>query len=532
LHLDPRSRDIVTHRTKKLAARLYPSPATATLALLAALLAPRPASAQEVTDLGTLGGTQAAAQDITPDGTILVGWSRNADNHTLGFRWTADGGMEDLGRPGNLSGNITGTSDDATALSVNAGGGDGNYLWTEAGEWQSLPNYGGDGSMSGGISNDGSTVVGQSRVGNGSQDARAFVWTAAEMVRLHDSYSIAHDVSDDASLVVGTAMSGAVRPAIWEQVGGDWTLTLLPHVDGGTGGQAYGVAPDGSVVVGTNNVAGGAEGFFWTPDGGTVSLGADARQPRDVSADGTVVAGRGHDGAWFGFVRTEESGLFDLSEVVAPALDGWGELRAAAISDDGTKIAGHCKDPDNLWRALLFDLDADADGVRWDLDNCPDGANAGQADGDGDGVGDACDVCPADADADQVDTDADGVGDACDLCPETGDPGQEDEDGDEVGDACDLCPTVADADQADGDGDGVGDACDDCHGDNASWIAPAGTMKTELRMLREMLSVLLLPERRPERRYKRHVKIKMSGYKRNPGRTSSTGGDHKGNDVR
>ena len=65
-----------------------------------------------------------------------------------------------------------------------------------------------------------------------------------------------------------------------------------------------------------------------------------------------------------------------------------------------------------------------------------------------------------------------------------------------------------------------------------AWITPAATMKTEPRMLREMLSVLLLPERRPERRYKRHVKIKMSGYKRNPGRTESTDGDHKGNGVK
>jgi len=55
-----------------------------------------------------------------------------------------------------------------------------------------------------------------------------------------------------------------------------------------------------------------------------------------------------------------------------------------------------------------------------------------------------------------------------------------------------------------------------------AWMAPAGTMKTELQMLREMLSVLLLPERRPERSYPRHVKIKMSGYKRNPGRGSAT----------
>jgi len=63
-----------------------------------------------------------------------------------------------------------------------------------------------------------------------------------------------------------------------------------------------------------------------------------------------------------------------------------------------------------------------------------------------------------------------------------------------------------------------------------AWQAPSGTMKTELRMLREMLAVLILPERRPERRYKRHVKIKMSGYKRNPGRTmaTATSGEDKG----
>ncbi len=54
-----------------------------------------------------------------------------------------------------------------------------------------------------------------------------------------------------------------------------------------------------------------------------------------------------------------------------------------------------------------------------------------------------------------------------------------------------------------------------------AWMVPSGTMKTEMRMLREMLGVLILPERRPERSYKRHVKIKMSSYKRNPGRKAT-----------
>ena len=56
-----------------------------------------------------------------------------------------------------------------------------------------------------------------------------------------------------------------------------------------------------------------------------------------------------------------------------------------------------------------------------------------------------------------------------------------------------------------------------------AWVAPAGTMPTQLQMLLETLAVLVLPERRPERRYRRHVKIKMSGYKRNRGRARTPG---------
>jgi hypothetical protein len=57
--------------------------------------------------------------------------------------------------------------------------------------------------------------------------------------------------------------------------------------------------------------------------------------------------------------------------------------------------------------------DADADGVRNRLDNCPSVANADQADTDGDGVGDVCDNCASVSNPDQTDTDGNGVGDAC-----------------------------------------------------------------------------------------------------------------------
>lgn len=126
----------------------------------------------------------------------------------------------------------------------------------------------------------------------------------------------------------------------------------------------------------------------------------------------------------------------------------------------------------HLFDNVVLDAVSDSDGdlVNDDIDNCPDVANAEQADADGDGVGDACDVCfglsntdndhdgicddadncPDDANADQADADEDLIGDVCET----------DSDGDSVIDDDDNCPDVANSDQADSDGDGEGDVCD------------------------------------------------------------------------
>lgn len=52
----------------------------------------------------------------------------------------------------------------------------------------------------------------------------------------------------------------------------------------------------------------------------------------------------------------------------------------------------------------------------------------------------------------------------------------------------------------------------------AAMTGSSGTIPRHLGELRSTLDVLILPERRSERRYPRHVKIKMSNYKRNRGR--------------
>lgn len=51
-----------------------------------------------------------------------------------------------------------------------------------------------------------------------------------------------------------------------------------------------------------------------------------------------------------------------------------------------------------------------------------------------------------------------------------------------------------------------------------AWTSSPGTIPKLISEHLELVRSLILPERRPERRYKRHVKIKMSPYKRNPGR--------------
>jgi cysteine-rich repeat protein len=105
-------------------------------------------------------------------------------------------------------------------------------------------------------------------------------------------------------------------------------------------------------------------------------------------------------------------------------------------------------------------LDADADNVLNELDNCVFTANQDQADKDGDGFGDACDDCPGLPDKNQGDSDSDGVGDFCDNCGNTVNPDQIDGNGNGYGDACDS-PTC---------GNGTVDAptenCDDSNKDS------------------------------------------------------------------
>ena len=51
-------------------------------------------------DLGTLGGNRSEAHAVSADGRVVVGMSYNAAGQARAFRWTASGGMQNLGTLG------------------------------------------------------------------------------------------------------------------------------------------------------------------------------------------------------------------------------------------------------------------------------------------------------------------------------------------------------------------------------------------------------------------------------------------------
>jgi len=60
-----------------------------------------------------------------------------------------------------------------------------------------------------------------------------------------------------------------------------------------------------------------------------------------------------------------------------------------------------------------------------------------------------------------------------------------------------------------------------------AWNMAPGNIPKRLAGMKEMMQLLILPQRRSDRRYRRHVKIKMSGYKRNPGRPAQKTAESK-----
>jgi probable HAF family extracellular repeat protein len=220
------------------------------------------------------------------------------------------------------------------------------------------------GSYASGVNADGSVIVGGAyrRVPRFQPpEGAAFRWTQASgMASLGTlnggSFSVANGVNADGSVVVGSAIDGAVpqlpfpyaprtRAFRWTQASG---MVSLGTLNGGSSSSASGVNANGLVVVGSaDDAALQSRAFRWTPATGMVNLGTlnGGRYcyASAVNADGSVIVGSAADGAAQNQSRafrwTQASGMANLG-----TLNGGSYSFASAVNATGSVVVGYGDD--------------------------------------------------------------------------------------------------------------------------------------------------------------------------------------------
>ncbi|MBS1721957.1 MAG: hypothetical protein JSS66_03000 [Armatimonadetes bacterium] len=133
------------------------------------------------------------------------------------------------------------------------------------------------------VNANGSVVVGKSGV-------QAMRWSATEgMIHLSNAISQSLDVNANGSVVVGDEADWAFR---WTAEAGLHSLGVLP---GGAFSDAYAVSADGNSVVGGSDSALGYHAYLWTAPNGMTDLGvltgSDTSLATAISGDGKTVVG-------------------------------------------------------------------------------------------------------------------------------------------------------------------------------------------------------------------------------------------------
>jgi hypothetical protein len=179
----------------------------------------------------------------------------------------------------------------------------------------------------GGVSGDGATVAGFSRVTGGAN--AAWRWSAATgILPVASGAEVSHAINGDGSVIVGsTGGGGGFR---WTAAGGLTSISgtiadvsadgaIVLGSDGlgpfrwltGTGkqylpfgGNPLGISRNGTFIVAKGTVN-GSEGFIWSQAGGTVLLGdlpggSFNSSPRVISDDGSLVVGSATPGGLSG----------------------------------------------------------------------------------------------------------------------------------------------------------------------------------------------------------------------------------------
>jgi len=327
----------------------HPTLFVLTLSLL--LTAPLTVSAQVqpwIQGFGSFAdGTASSGTAINADGSVVAGWATTIGDDFRSDRpilWTNSGGEPGVAQllPGvpttwtNFSRfNANGLSADGT-VAVGTAFGSTPFRWTSTGGFQDLRT---SFRTAGGVSADGITIAGETTM------AEAMKWTASGGVVTLGApgvVSFGAAANADGSVVVGHSQDVA---ALW---GADNSLTSLGTL-GGASSQAKSVSADGSIVVGGSlNASEAFRPFRWTLDAGMEALAVpDGTAFGDaifITGSGAYILGISFDGvAVQGLIWTESEGMMSLVSYMSEGgvdLDGWSNLVATGITDDGRYITG------------------------------------------------------------------------------------------------------------------------------------------------------------------------------------------------
>jgi probable HAF family extracellular repeat protein len=288
------------------------------------------------------------AMGVSGDGSVVVGYCHNSQ----GFYWTAEEGMIGIGDCQPLAASydgsvIVGVTDDWEA-----------FYWTEADGLVRIGDLPGGGfySIASDVSDDGSVIIGQGKSSNGSE---GFRWTSSTGMQgmgdlpggVFDSRGFA--VSPDGSIVVGQSVSVNNREAfLWSESTGMVGLGTSPQY---CESAAYGITEDGSIIV-SIWCSMSYSSYLWAESTGMLDLGHlpdgwGSSWARDVSADGSVIVGCSQTAlGWEAFIWDRRNGMRNLREVLENDfgldLGGWTLTWAKGISADGNVIVGRGENPE------------------------------------------------------------------------------------------------------------------------------------------------------------------------------------------
>ncbi len=343
-----------------------------------------PAHAQPCQVLGTLGGATSQGRDVSDDGRVVVGFSHIAGNSTThAFRWTASGGMQDLGTlvGGNQSvaHGVSGDGLVVVGVAANAASVLRAFRWTASGGMQDLGALGGNASVAYDASADGSAIVGSAETAAGQ--LRAFRWTASggmqDLGTLGGTISEGFSISADGLVIVGGSNNAAEKGRAFHWILG-FGMGDLGTLGGNSGtSRAFGVSGDGSVIVGQTSTNGGLDhrAFRWTPAEGLQSLGTlpggNISIAQGVSANGQVIVGNSTIPGSLNrpFRWTASEGMQDLGTLPGSFTD---PIHGA--SADGAVIVGDANAPATPTHAGIWGAcDQDGDGLSddWEINGIP-----------------------------------------------------------------------------------------------------------------------------------------------------------------